>query len=110
MAKSPMERLQALEKSLGGPGGAPLLVGLDEPDEDIVEALACLDADAEYCLRLREFRGAPTLIVSTRKATLAEVTELEKLYEETAPAEGEDEGDEDGEGDEDEDGEDDEDE
>ena len=81
MAKTPMTRLQALEKSLGGPEDVPLLVGLDEPDSDIVEALACLDSDSEYHLRLRDFNGAPTLIVTARKATLAEIAELEKLCE-----------------------------
>jgi hypothetical protein len=45
-------------------------------------------------LRLRDFRGAPTLIVTARKATLAEVAELEKLYEDTSP-EGDDEADDD---------------
>ena len=94
MTKNPMTRLQALEKSLGGPEDVPLLVGLDEPDSEIVEALASLDSDAAYHLRLRDFKGSPTLIVTARKVTLAEVAELEKLYEDTSP-EGDDEADDD---------------
>jgi hypothetical protein len=90
MTKNPMTRLLALEKSLGGPAAAPLLVGLDESDTDIVEALASLDSDVEYHLSLRDFRGSPTLFVTARKVTLAEVAELEKLYEDTSPEEADD--------------------
>jgi hypothetical protein len=85
MTKNPMTRLQTLEKSLGGPEDVPLLVGLDESDTDIVEALASLDSDVEYHLSLRDFRGSPTLFVTARKVTPAEVAELEKLYEDTSP-------------------------
>lgn len=87
MTKNPMTRLQTLEKSLGGPEDVPLLVGLDEPDSEIVEALASLDSDSEYHLRLRDFSGSPTLILTARKATLAEVAELERLYDEDASPE-----------------------
>jgi hypothetical protein len=35
-------------------------------------------------------RGSPTLFVTARKVTLAEVAELEKLYEDTSPEEADD--------------------
>ncbi len=103
-----MDQLKVLEQSLGGPNGAPLLIGCDEPKEDIVEGLECVEPDTEYQFCVREFQGADTYIITGRKPTTSELKELERLMTETAPeveqdAAGDDETEGDEEDDEDED-------
>jgi hypothetical protein len=98
-----MDLLKALEQSLGGPNGAPLLIGCDEPPNDIAMALECAEPDTEYQFCVRMFKGADTYIITARKPTESELSELERLMDETVP-DGEpddDDGDDDPDGDED---------
>jgi hypothetical protein len=84
-----MNRLKELERSLGGPDGAPLLIGCDEPPGDITEALESIEPDTEYRICVREFQGADTYIVTARTPTAAELAELDRLMGETSPSDGE---------------------
>ena len=93
------DKLKALEKSLGGPNGAALLIACDEPPKDISDAFECLEPDTEYRICVREFQGCDTYIITARTPSSSELEELERLLDETSP---EGEGGE-GEGDEDED-------
>jgi len=88
MSDDAMKRLKELERSLGGPDGAPLLIGCDEPPGDITEALESLEPDTEYRICVREFQGADTYIVTSRTPTAAELAELDRLMGETSPSDG----------------------
>lgn len=90
MSDDAMKKLKELERSLGGPDGAPLLIGCDEPPGDITEALESLEPDTEYRLCVREFQGADTYIITARTPTATELAELDRLMGETAPVDGED--------------------
>lgn len=97
-----MDRLKALERSLGGPSGAPLLIGCDEPPADVAAALECVEPDVEYRFCVRVFQGADTYIITARAPTEAELADLEALMAETVPeSDGSGDEDEDGEGDDD---------
>ena len=87
MADDSMAKLKELERSLGGPDGAPLLIGCDEEPGDVAAALESVEPDTDYRFCVREFQGADTYIITARAATEAEIAELERLMEETAPAE-----------------------
>lgn len=80
--------LKKLEQSLGGPNGAPLLIGCDEPHTEIAEAMECLEPDVEYRISVREFQGADTYIITARTPTDGELANLERLM---ADAESQDE-------------------
>lgn len=88
MSDDAMNRLKELERSLGGPDGAPLLIGCDEPPGDITEALESLEPDTEYRLCVREFQGADTYIITARTPTATELAELDRIMGETSPADG----------------------
>lgn len=87
MSDDAMKKLKELERSLGGPDGAPLLIGCDEEPGDVTEALESLEPDTEYRLSVREFQGADTYVITARTPTDAEIAELERLMEATAPTE-----------------------
>lgn len=97
MSDDAMNRLKELERSLGGPDGAPLLIGCDEHPGEIKEALESIEPDTEYRLCVREFQGADTYIITARTPTAAELAEFDRLVGETTPGDGIDDGEEAGE-------------
>lgn len=88
MSDDAMKRLKELEKSLGGPDGAPLLIGCDEQPGEIKEALESIEPDTEYRICVREFQGADTYIITARTPTSTELTEFDRLIGETTPSDG----------------------
>lgn len=84
MSDEAMKKLKELERSLGGPDGAPLIIGCDETPDEITEALESLEPDTEYRLSVREFQGADTYIITARTPTAAELAELDRLMEATS--------------------------
>lgn len=85
MSDDAMKKLKELERSLGGPDGAPLLIGCDEPPAEIAEALESIEPDTDYQFCVREFQGADTYIITARKPTEAELKEFDRLMGETSP-------------------------
>ena len=92
MSDDATARLMKLEQSLGGPDGAPLLIGCDEPPSDIAEAMECMEPDVEYRICVREFQGADTYIITKRSPVTDELAVLERLMQETGPQGEEDDG------------------
>lgn len=86
MSDDAMKRLKELERSLGGPDGAPLLIGCDETPEDIKDALESIEPDTEYRICVRELQGADTYIVTSRTPTASELAEFDRLMGETSPS------------------------
>lgn len=96
MSDDSMKKLKELERSLGGPDGAPLLIGCDETPAEIKEAMESIEPDTEYRLCVREFQGADTYIITARTPTAAELAEFDRLVGETTPSDGDEEAEEPG--------------
>lgn len=90
MSDDAMKRLKELESSLGGPDGAPLIIGCDETPTEIKEALESIEPDTEYRLCVREFQGADTYIITARTPSSSELAEFDRLMGETTPSDGDD--------------------